>query len=56
MTAKKSVVVSMLVVALLAAVSGAAAPKVEFVEHANRIDVMIAGRLFTSYVHAIDPA
>ena len=56
MIAKKSVTVSMLVLTLLAAVSGAAAPKVEFVEHANRIDVMVAGRLFTSYVHAIDPA
>ncbi len=56
MIAKKSVIVSMLVPALLAAVSGGAAGKVEFVEHANRIDVMVGGKLFTSYVHAIDPA
>lgn len=31
-----------------------AAPKVEFVEHDNRIDVNIGGKLFTSYVHRLD--
>jgi len=31
------------------------APKVDFVEHDNRIDVNISGKLFTSYVHAPDP-
>ena len=31
------------------------APRVDFVEHDNRIDVNIGGKLFTSYVHALDP-
>ena len=56
MITNKSVIVGVLVLTLLAGVSGVAAGKVEFVEHANRIDVMVAGKLFTSYVHAIDPA
>ena len=33
-----------------------APPKVEFVEGANKIDVMVGGKLFTSYMHALDPA
>ena len=47
MTKKKSVIFSMLVLTLFAAVSGAAAPKVEFIEHANRIDILVAAQRFT---------
>jgi hypothetical protein len=31
------------------------ASRVDFVRHANRIDVMMAGKHFTSYVHTADP-
>jgi hypothetical protein len=33
-----------------------AAPKVEFKQEKNKIDVFIGGKLFTSYLYALDPA
>jgi len=33
-----------------------AAPKVEFKQGKNKIDVVIGGKLFTSYLYALDPA
>ncbi len=49
---KKTILV--LLIYLLTAEAQAAAPKVEFVKGDNRIDVVIAGKLFTSYLYSDD--
>jgi len=46
--------VGALLVALTAAFAGAG--RIEFTEHANRIDITVDGKPFTSYVHRVDPA
>lgn len=54
-TAKNFVSAIFVIVLTLAGISATAA-KVEFVEKSNKIDILIDGKLFTSYLYAIDPA
>jgi len=48
---KRNITVLVVLVLTIAALGNQRAPKVEFIKGKNRIDVMVGGKHFTSYIY-----